>query len=215
VRVRSSCGSADTNITTVTTATIVPAPAGLVATASVSGGTVAISWSAVSGATGYDLERKIGNGIWSFVKNVTGTQTSDAPSVPAGVVLYRVRARQGTAVSDPSNHDVAYARAFTDDPILTAAPYTKCKAIHLIELRRAVNALRELAGVGPVYSGNDLDETYVRTLAVDDVDLTTLKTSMNAARAALDLPPIGFQSTPANGLSIDDTQLSDLRAGVK
>ena len=190
-----------------------PAPAGLSATASA--GTVAISWSAVSGATGYDLERKIGNGIWSFVKNVAGTQTTDAPSVPGGVVLYRVRARQGAAVSDPSNHDVAYASTFTDDPILTAAPHTKCKAIHVIELRRAVNALRELAGSGPVYSGNDLDEPYVRTLAVDDAHFTTLKTNMNAARAALDLPPIGFQSTPASGLPIDDTQLSDLRAGVK
>lgn len=213
VRARSSCGTADTNITTVTTIT---APVGVVASAN--GGTVTIQWNAVANAGGYKVERKIGSSSWTVAQTITsGTQTSvmDTPSVPAGVVLYRVRTTQGSVQSDPSGNDVAYAAAFTDDPILTAAPYTAIKAIHLVELRRAVNALRELGGSGAIYAGSDLDEAYLRTLLVDDAHFTTLLTNLNAARAAVGLSSISFQIIPTAGALVDDTQMSDLRNGVK
>ena len=140
---------------------------------------------------------------------------SDSPTVPTGVVLYRVIATQGVNSSPASNIDVACTKSFTDDPILIASPFTLVKAKHLVEIRQAVNALRELAGASAIYAGNDLNETYIRTLFIDDFDFTTLMTNLNAARAAAGLPSTSFLITPAAGAFIRNTQMSNLRAGIK
>jgi hypothetical protein len=212
-RVRSSCGSADSNITTVTSLT---APAGLVATAS--GGTVTIQWNQAANATGYQVERKIGTAGWTLAQTVTsGSQTSvtDTPTVPAGVVLYRVRATQGSATSDPSNNDVAYTATFTDDPILTSAPYTVVKAVHVIEIRQAVNALRELANEAAIYSSNDLDVNLLRGQVIQAQHFTSLMTELNAARGPFNLGTAGFQYTFTAGSVIHNTHMRDLRLAVK
>lgn len=213
VRVSSSCGSADTNITTVTALT---APAGLSATAT--GGTVTVSWNVASGAAGYKVERKIGTAAWGLAQTITGGSTTsviDTPVVPTGVVLYRVRATLGSSESGPSNNDVACTAAFTDDPIATVAPFTFVKAVHLIEMRQAVNALHELSSMGSVYFGPDLDPASMRTQFIDDAHFTTLMTNLNAARNAAGLPAVGFLSQPVAGGFIDDTHVTNLRAGVK
>lgn len=217
VRVRSTCGTADTNITTVTDVTV-PAPAGVLASATA--GTVTISWNSVTNATGYEVERKIGTGAWTLASTVSSgsqTSTTDAPLVPSGVVLYRVRAMRNGARSDPSTNDVAYTRTFSDDPILTTAPYTPVKAIHLVEVRQAVNGLRELRGSAPIYAGTDLDAALIRTQFIDDVHFTSLMSNLNAARTAagVGLATIGFQVVPVAGAVVDDTQMANLRSGFK
>jgi hypothetical protein len=39
--------------------------------------------------------------------------------------------------------------------------------------------------------------------------------NLNSARTGVGLPIVGFQITPVAGGLIDDTQMSDLRSGVK
>ncbi|HYI34753.1 MAG TPA: S8 family serine peptidase [Glaciibacter sp.] len=207
-RVISSCGTADTNITTISS---LGTPAGLDATAS--GGTVTISWNTTANASGYKVERKIGTGAWTLAQTVTGTSVNDTPTVPAGVVLYRVRATQGSAVSDPSNNDVAYVSTFTDDPIVTTGPYTPIRAIHLVELRRAVNALRELNGDPAVYTGNAIVEASVQTLPVAHTDFTAVLGSMNTARAVFGLSNVNFTTPPVSSGPVNHVE--NVRAGVR
>lgn len=210
-RVISSCGTADTNITTISS---LGTPAGLDATAS--GGTVAISWNTTANAGGYQVERKIGTGAWTLAQTVNSgstTSVNESPTVPAGVVLYRVRATQGAAVSAPSNVDVAYVLSFTDDPIVTTGPFTPIRALHLVELRRAVNALRELNGDPAVYTGNTIVEASVQALPVAHTDFTDVMTSLNAARAVFGLPARVFPSTPVSSGPVN--HVGPVREGVK
>jgi len=216
VRVRSTCGTADTNITTLSSS--IAAPAGVVASATA--GTVTITWNSVTNATGYQVERKIGTNAWAIAVTVTSgsqTSTTDTPTVPSGVVLYRVRSKQGSVVSDPSNHDVAYTKTFTNDPIATSAPLTEIAAVHVIELRQAVNGLLELSNSSPVYVGNDLNASILRTQLIDNAHFTSLMSSLNTARTAsgIGLAAVGFQVPPVDGVLMDDSQMADLRAGFK
>jgi PKD repeat protein len=194
------------------------APSNVVATAS--GGIVSITWTPAAGADSYDVERKVAGAGWAVVQTVNGgtqSSASDAPVSASGVVLYRVVARAGTGRSGPSNKDVAYVGTFTDDPVLATSPYTAVKAAHIIELRRAVNGLREVIGLAPVYSGAALDGAVLRGQPVDDADFTTLLANLNAARTdpMAGLPPVSFRTAPAQGQIIRRTQLEDLRSGVK
>lgn len=192
------------------------APTNVLATAS--GGTVSITWTQATGADGYDVERRVAGGDWTVAQTVTdGTQSSasDTPVSASGVVLYRVVARAGTNRSEPSNNDVAYVGTFTDDPVLATAPYTTVKAAHIIQLRRAVNGLREVIGLAPVYGGAELDEAALRGQIVDDAHFTTLLSDLNAARSLAGLPPKVFSDPPAQGQLIRRTQIEDLRNGVK
>lgn len=194
------------------------APSNVVATAS--GGIVSITWAPAAGADSYDVERKVAGAGWAVVQTVNGgtqSSASDTPVSASGVVLYRVVTRAGTGRSGPSNNDVAYVGTFTDDPVLATSPYTAVKAAHIIELRRAVNGLREVIGLAPVYSGAALDGAVLRGQPVDDADFTTLLTNLNAARTdpMAGLPPVSFRTAPAQGQILRKTQLEDLRNGVK
>jgi hypothetical protein len=218
-RVIGSCGSADTNITTLgtdaenQTSSISP-PSGIMANAI--NGTVTVSWPAVANVGGYKVERKIGSAAWSSIRTVGATTTwiEDVPLAPSGVALYRVRSTSGASVSFPSSTDVAYVKTFS---AVLDASVTFVDAVHLVELRAAVNALRELAGTAPLYAGNDLDATYVRTQFVSATDFTTLMTNLNAARTApaVGLTSVGFRFAPQSLQWIDDTQMIDLRSAVE
>jgi PKD repeat protein len=190
-------------------------PANVIATAS--GATVQITWTTVSGADGYNVERKVSSGSWQLAQSVNGGATSiafDTPTTASGVVVYRVIARAGTTMSAPSNHDVAYVGTFSNDP-LTTSPPTPVKAEHITEMRRAVNALRDLAGQVPVYSPTDVDPDVLRGQPVDDAPFVTLMTNLNTARSFVALPPVGFRTTAAAPGPVSNTQLEDLRLGLK
>jgi Subtilase family/Peptidase inhibitor I9 len=209
-RARSSCGTADTNITTVID---LAAPAGVIATAN--GSTVTIQWNLVSGATGYEVWRKVSSAAWQLAQTVTsGTQssTTDVPGAPNAVVLYRVIARSGAASSPPSNNDVAYAAFFTDDALGTP---TGIKAEHITELRRAVNTLRDISSAGAVYTSTDIDPNELRADPIDDGDFTTLMAALTTARSLAGLPAPSAGTTPAAPNAILSTQINDLRNGLR
>lgn len=190
-------------------------PANVIATAS--GATVQITWTTVSGADGYNVERKVSSGSWQLAQSVNGGTTSiafDTPATASGVVIYRVIARAGTNTSAPSNNDVAYVGMFSNDP-LTTSPPAPIKAEHITEIRRAVNALRDLAGQVPVYSPTDIDPNVLRGQPIDDAHCATLMTNLNTARSFVALLPVGFRTTPATTGPISHTQLEDLRLGLK
>lgn len=110
------------------------APAGLTVTPA-SATSVSLSWSAVTGATGYKVFRS--SSLFSFSQIDTSAVTSYTDTTaPAGVAyLYMVRATDGSSDSGNSNADLATTVIFTDPTL--AAETTTAKAAHISELRTA------------------------------------------------------------------------------
>ena len=128
-----------------------PAPTNLVATANAFSpptATVKVTWDAPSagGVTGYVVERAAIAGDFQPVgQPVLAPATVFYDTASEGsAYLYRVKAVYEGGTSGYSNADLATAVAFTDAPLQGAV----IKADHLKELRRAVNAVRALAGGG-------------------------------------------------------------------
>jgi len=89
-------------------------PNGVTATAS--GNTIAIGWTAVSGASSYTIQKTV-NGTVSNISGVTGTAYTDANLAPATTYTYNVKACNAAGCSAIS----AGASATTAEP-LPAAP---------------------------------------------------------------------------------------------
>ena len=133
------------------------APVGVNATAT-GPAQVTITWTAVAGATGYEVERRApGNAVLTrpvatnaFVDNAVSAGTS---------YVYVVRALSAGGASANSAPDLATTVAFTDDPLVAG---TRVKAVHLAQRRTAVNAVRALAGLAPAtYTGAAVPGTIV------------------------------------------------------
>ncbi len=123
------------------------APIGLVAIGG-SGAQISLGWAASAGAHHYQIERSNSlSGDFSVVSfNVASNSFIDSSVTQGSAYLYRVRAADPAGnLSPPSNIDLATAMAFTDDPLVRATPATTgttIKAVHLAQLRQAVNAVR-------------------------------------------------------------------------
>lgn len=126
---------------------ILSAPIGLVAIGG-SGAQISLDWAASSGAHHYQVERSSSlSGDFSVISlNVASNNFIDSSVTQGSAYLYRVRAADTSGnLSPPSNVDLATAVAFADDPLLRATPATTgttIKALHLTQLRQAVNAVR-------------------------------------------------------------------------
>lgn len=100
-RATNSCGTADTDI-----AVVVPrpgAPSNVIATAS--GTSVTVTWSAVTGAEKYEIQRKVSGQAWTRagVVDAPSTNFSETPSAPGGMVVYRVLSAAGVQyLQDPN-----------------------------------------------------------------------------------------------------------------
>lgn len=126
-----------------------PPPTGLRATATSAAG-VRLEWTPPVGAVGYVVERRNGLNAQPVEIQTNSNSPSFDDALPqAGdfAYLYRVKAVYASGFSDYSDRDLATTVIFTDDPLQPQDPNTRIKAVHLTELRRAVNAVRTLAGV--------------------------------------------------------------------
>lgn len=175
--------------------------------ANYNGSAGAIAWDAVPGATGYEVIRHDG-----FTISTSSLNTMDATVTPGTAYTYRARAtRSGTNPSDWSARDLMTAVVFTSDPIAPAT--TVVRAVHVHELRNAVNAVRTLAGLSP-FTWTDPTLT---AMPVRAVHITELRTALNAARSSLELPAL----VPTNpvlqaGISlIRAVDINELRDGVR
>jgi hypothetical protein len=125
--------------------------------------------------------------------------------------LYRVRAVKGGTRSDPSNADLATTLVFSGT--LTSGT-SILSAVHVTQLRTAVNAVRALwsSGLAPaVFSDPSLQNVVAKA-----VHLTELRAVLNEARQGLALPPVVYSTTgPAAGQVIAAADINDLRGGVR
>src|SRR6185369_1708333 len=90
--------------------------------------------------------------------------------------LYRVRSVDGVsgAQSFYSDPDLATTVLFTDDPLV--ASVTAVKAVHITQLRTAVNAARLLAAIAPA---TFTDPTLSTSIAIKKVHIEELRSALS------------------------------------
>jgi fibronectin type 3 domain-containing protein len=195
--------------TTVNPATLI-APTNLIATA-ISTSQIVVTWDAVTGAASYQVFRKSGVGTYSIVATPTATSFPDSGLAASTTYLYQVRAvSAGSTVGPPSNIDLATTILFTDDPLIAGT--TVIKAVHLIELRTAVDAVRGAAAL----SAATYSHAVASGVRFKAVDVTELRSNLDQARAALALPAIQYTDPGlAVGNIVMAAHIQEVRAGVK
>lgn len=180
--------------------------ANLLATAT-SPTSVSIAWTA-SSVDHFELWRDSGSGF-ALLASPTTTSHTDSSAVPGTTYMYRVRpVDSGGASGAYSNDDLATTIGFTDDPLVSGS--TIIKAIHVNELRQAVNAVRAAAGLEPaVFSDSSLPGILVRQL-----HMIELREALDPARLLLGLPG-GSYSALSTGDLIKEVPVHEVRNAVK
>lgn len=184
------------------------APTGVNARAT-SSTSVLVTWNAVTGATSYDIFRRGPGTAYVKAGSVAAPGTSFTDAVSANTAyLYFVRAINagGTADSAP---DLATTVIFTDDPLV--AGVTIIKAVHLAELRTAVNAVRALAGL----AAGTYTDAATPGVVVKAVHINELRTQLDQAMSALALPTGGWTDTLGPGVPIKAIHFQEIRNRVK
>ena len=94
-RVKAKYGSVSGSYRTSAVTYVVKTPGSITVPSNDADGAYSVSWAAVSGATGYQLERKVGSGAWTSI--YTGTGRSKAlSSLATNTYQYRVKAKYGS-----------------------------------------------------------------------------------------------------------------------
>ena len=181
-----------------------PAPPRVMATA-VSASQVTVSWDAVAGADSYQVWRSTG-GAFAQIGTPAGAPFLDNAVVANTTYLYRVRTIDGADSSAFSATDPATTVFFTDDPLVPMA--TVINAVHITQLRTAVNAMRAAARLTPLAS----DGTIGAGQRVRASHVTAMRAGLDEARASLGLASVSY-SGPLT--VIRAVHVTELRNGVK
>lgn len=169
---------------------------------------VSVSWNGTVGAT-YEVQRVAAGGATVVVGTSMTGSLMDNTASPNTAYLYTVRGflPSTSAFGTP---DLATTVIFTD-PVL-AAGTTPIKAVHVAQLRTAVNAVRVLAGLGAT---SFTDAILGPTIPVNGVHLTELRTSLTLARSGLALAAPSYTDGVPTGIPIKAVHLGELRGGVQ
>lgn len=165
-----------------------------------------LTWTAVSDAVSYDVERSDGS-AYVVIASTASLSTTDSGITAGHAYLYRVRSKNAAGIASGwSVPDLMTAVSFTDDPLSVG---TLVKAAHLSELRTGINAVRALAGLPPA---TVTDDSVVRA-----VHISELRTALAAARELLGLQTLTFSHpTLQPGVSIiSAADFIELREGIR
>ena len=94
-RVKAKYGSVSGGYRTSAATYVVKTPSSISVPSNDADGAYSISWPAVSGATGYQLEQKVGSGSWASIYNGTGVSKAMA-GLATNTYQYRVKAKYGS-----------------------------------------------------------------------------------------------------------------------
>ena len=190
--------------------TLPVAPTSVRATA-VSTTQVNVTWTAVPGVgVTYQIFRKAPGGSFIQIGTSSTNAFSDTNAAPNTSYLYRVRTVTAAGASVDSAYDFATTVIFTDDPLVPRV--TIIKAIHLAELRTAVNAMRAIAGL-PAASFTD---PATPGIVVKAVHITQLRTALDQAYSALGFTGGGWTDPSLGpGTTIRAVHFQEIRDRVK
>ena len=172
-----------------------------------SASSVSVSWTPVSGATTYTLERKVDGGAFTVVNAaIAATSFSDGGLTANKAWLYRVKANAGLSTAY-SNVDHAVTTIFTD-PALTAG--ITIKALHVTQLRTAINALRASTGrTAQTWTDNTLEGIEPKA-----THLLQLRNALTDALSTLGKTATYTDPAPA-GVNVKAVHLQQIRDLLK
>ena len=179
-----------------------PAPS-TVNTQTLSDTSIFITWQAVPDAVNYELHRKDAGGDFTPIVVTSSTAHVDNALGPDTAHLYRVRVINAGGTSPDSAPVLGTTVVFTDNDLAGIA----VKAVHLQELRTAVNAVRDLAGLPAL----TFAAPAVAGKSIEAADLTGLRTGLSAALSALSLPGAVFTDETLAGVIIKSVHFDELR----
>ncbi len=134
---------------------------------------------------------------------------NDSSAVASTAYLYKVRAFNGATESTDSNSDLATTVIYTDDPLV--AQSTVVKAVHLTQLRTAVNAVRHLAGL----SAASFTDPSPAGVVIQAVHITQLRTDLDQGMSVLGLTTGGYTDTSLTGMVVKAVHFQEIRARMK
>jgi hypothetical protein len=188
VQVGSPCGSANSRTATVT---VLGAPLNVQATTESTTTRVMITWDAVSNATSYvaqyALRVNAPSGDFTDVGPPTNGLSAEhivAGSVDPMAYVYRVVSLDGAGRRSPAESPRDYAVTASmlwNEPIEKRV--TRIKAAHIVELRKAIDAVRVAANQPPLWQNASPPSGLITPGPI-----TTLFAGFNEARAAFGLP---------------------------
>jgi Domain of unknown function (DUF4082)/Domain of unknown function (DUF1929) len=176
---------------------------------------ITLQWNGVPDATEYAVERSESmSGPFKRlgIQAATSTSFTDTPLPNSRAFVYRVRAidtsQSTTMVSNPSNMAVGTTIVFE----FSVLQGQTIKAQHIDDLRTAVNAVRRVANLP---DGGFLP-LNLSGLEVRAVDITDLRSKLDEALAALNIPVLAYTdpvlNTGANGTVIKGVHVEQLQA---
>lgn len=191
------------------------APANVVASAT-STSQVTISWSAVAGAATYEIQRSLNFGAanngFTTLTTTASLSVNNSGLTANTTYLYKVRAINGATMSAFSTIDPATTTVFTDDPLNTGVA---AKAVHITQLRTAVNSMRAAANLG---AQSFTDPGPASGAIIKALHQNELRTALNQARTAIGLSAIVYTDPPTvtgGATPIKAAHIVNLRDGVK
>jgi YD repeat-containing protein len=194
-----------------------PAPVSVTAT-TIDNRNVAVSWTPVSGATQYRIERAptVGGGA-TWAGTVSASITSYTDTVPptdyAVTYIYYVRTidSAGTLSARRTWDFATAATQLYEDPQIVPG-VTLIKATQIVELRRAIDALRRSVNLSTAFAGADPPSGPILA-----GHLTEMITALDGARLAIFASPFSYMGMPqpAPGEPIRAAHLQQLRDALK
>jgi hypothetical protein len=187
-------------------------PPALATASATSTSQISVSWTAVEGATTYQVWRSSGGSPFGLVATRTVTIYVDSGLAPNTTYVYKLIARTATQASGFSAPDAATTVLFTD-PVLSSGMTPV--AAHLTELRTAVNAVRAAAGRSAAVF-TDAAITAGST-AIRRLHIVELRTALDEARADLGLPVLSYTDTAitAGATQVKAAHFVQLRSGTQ
>lgn len=156
----------------------------------------------------YQIDRMAAGEAFMQIGTSMTNSFSDTTASAGTAYLYQVRAVNGGGVSGSSTPDLATTVIFTDSP-LTAG--TVVKAVHLSELRTAINAVRLLASS----SSASFTDSAAAGTTIKAVHVTELRSALDEARMALSLSTGGYTDSSLSGVVVKAVHFQELRNRVQ
>jgi YD repeat-containing protein len=217
VRITNPCGSVTSTDVVVTVVNAPTAPSAVNAHWS-AGSAVEVTWGASTTQSGtgiarYEVER-INDGAVINAGVPSPLRFADPSALLGKAYAYRVRAVDGNGIAGPySIPDLTVTMTFADDPVYgAAAPQgaTLIRGIHIGDLRRAVDAVRGVAHLSPVWSSY-----AAATGLIFAEDVASLRSVLAQARTQLGLSNVTFTNVVQTNAPIRAADINELRSAVK
>lgn len=170
-----------------------------------------LEWAAVQTAVLYEVQRSTNNSTWVARGASSGLTFSDSGLSPATTYYYRVRPVKADTTTGPYVVDPVTTVVFTDEPLSACGVFVK--AVHIMELRNAVNIARASLGMA---AATFTDPALTTGSAIKAVHITELRTAIAPVLSAISVTPSYTDPTVTAGVTaIKGAHVRQLRDLIK